>query len=339
MMAETQSTGSAVDAVQCPLNGSEGETADTERISTEKLMDVYFIRHTDDMDVDDATRKVLWDNRLVGFHFPFDKEDPSRDSERTTPEYYTDRKARRALFALNQLARDGGFVFSTHYPHNDQFMLGVVERCSKIAITRGMWGNKYGLAPRTACLKTLALDRVRLIQQSDIFYGLLKAKTGMFGTIHRVRHADIVRNLINHTEPEPIFDNLEPSQQEIMCSEALRLSPAPESKLPQMTQLLARTGGSMPKVDIRGIAADGKLIAAQVTHSSAKSTIDKKHQALEKWGESIDAYLLLFCDVEQEVMDNKILTVPIQQTFQRFTGTNQGMRWLRMSLGLKILDA
>ena len=78
-------------------------------------MDVYFIRHTDDMDVDDSTRKFLWDNHLMEFHFPFDKEDPSRDSERTTPEYYSGERERNALFALNRLAYNGGFVFSTHY--------------------------------------------------------------------------------------------------------------------------------------------------------------------------------------------------------------------------------
>jgi hypothetical protein len=79
-MAENTKHGSAIDPVQCPLNGFEGETAERERISSEKLMDVYFIRHTDDMDVDDSTRKFLWDNHLVGFHFPFDKEDQSRDN-------------------------------------------------------------------------------------------------------------------------------------------------------------------------------------------------------------------------------------------------------------------
>ena len=299
---------------------------------------VYFIRHTDDMDVDDSTRKFLWENHLVGFHFPTDNVDPTRDSERTTPEYYTGTKGHKAVLALNRLARDGGFVFSTHYPHNDQFMLGIVKRGSKIAITKGMWGNKYGMAGRVARLKTLALTRVRFIQQTDIFYGLLRAKTGMFGTIRRVKNANIVRNLVNHKEPELIFDNLEPSQHEIMCSEALRLSPPPESKLPQMTQLLARPGGSMPKVDILGVATDRKLIAAQVTHSAAQSTINRKHLALKEWALSIDAHLLLFCDIGQEVLDNKILKVPIQQIFQRFTGTAEGVSWLRMSLGLKALD-
>jgi hypothetical protein len=300
--------------------------------------EVYFIRHTDDMDVDDSTRKFLWDNHLVGFHFPIDNEDPTRDSERTTPEYYTGTKGKKAVSALNRLASYGGYVFSTHYPHS-QYMLGYIKQGSKITITTGVRGNRCGQAGRIARLKTLALDRVRFIQQSDIFYGLLKAKTGIFGTIHRAKNAEIVRNLVNHTEPELIFDNLEPSQQEIMCSEALRLSPPPESKLPQMTQLLVRTGGSMPKVDIRGIAADGKLIAAQVTHSAAQSTIDRKHQALRDWGSTIDAHLILFCDVGQEELDNKILKVPIQHIFRRFTTTAEGMRWLRMSFGLKVLDA
>ena len=243
-----------------------------------------------------------------------------------------------ALLALLLLFRNPYRHFGSDVFQNCILLLGVVERGSKIAITTGAWGNRSGLAPRIARLKTLVLTRIRIIHQTDIFYGLLRAKTGMFGTIRRVKNANIVRNLVNHKEPELIFDNLEPSQQEVMCSEALRLCPPPKSKLPQMTQLLARTGG-MPKVDIRGIAADGKLIAAQVTHSAAKSTIDRKHQALEKWGESLDAYLILFCDVEQEVIDNKILKVPIQHTFKRFTETTEGSRWLRISLGFTILDA
>jgi hypothetical protein len=167
---------------------------------------------------------------------------------------------------LNRLADGGGFVFSIRYPHNDRFMLGFVQRGSKIKITTGNWGNRNGLSGRVARLKTLALTKVRIIRQSDIFYGLLKAKTGMHGTIRRIKRGNIEHNLVNREEPEPIFDNLEPSQQEIMCSEALRLSPPQDSKLPKMTELLARTGGSMPKVDIRGVAADGRLIAAQVTY-------------------------------------------------------------------------
>jgi hypothetical protein len=155
----------------------------TEPRGSEQPLDIYFIRHTDDMDVDDSTRLFLWQNHLVGVHFPTDKEDPTRDSERTTPEYYTHKAARRALFALNRLANNGGFVFSTHHPFGHQFMLGFAQPGSKISITTGKRGRKHGLEHRVARLKTLALTHVRIIEQSDIFYGLLKAKTGRHGTI------------------------------------------------------------------------------------------------------------------------------------------------------------
>jgi hypothetical protein len=101
-----------------------------------------------------------------------------------------------------------------------------------------------------------------------------------------------------------------------------------------MTQLLARVGGSMPKVDIRGIAADGRPIAAQVTYSAAQSTIAFKQKALQEWGANTSAYLLLFCDIEQEVLEDKILKIPIKDVFDRFTATTEGQRWLRVSFGV-----
>ena len=86
-------------------SNSECDCRETEKFMSEQPLDVFFIRHTDDMDVDDRTREVLWKNHLVGIHFPFDKDDRTRDSERTSPEYYTDKRARKALFLFEPTSK------------------------------------------------------------------------------------------------------------------------------------------------------------------------------------------------------------------------------------------
>jgi hypothetical protein len=48
-------------------------------------MTTYFARHTRDLDIDDATRKVLWDGRLVAVHFPGDGDE---DASSLNPQDY-----------------------------------------------------------------------------------------------------------------------------------------------------------------------------------------------------------------------------------------------------------
>jgi hypothetical protein len=36
-------------------------------------MATYFVRHTLDLDIDDDTRRALWEARKIAIHFPWDK--------------------------------------------------------------------------------------------------------------------------------------------------------------------------------------------------------------------------------------------------------------------------
>ena len=114
-----------------------------------------------------------------------------------------------------------------------------------------------------------------------------------------------------------------------MCSEALRLEPRDRSLLPRLMHLIRRIGGTMPVVDIYGIATDGTLIAAQVTLAT-DGPLESKRLALKNCGLE-PANLILFCPTDKEEMKDGILMVPIQEIFSRFTATPLGQLWLRES--------
>jgi hypothetical protein len=64
---------------------------------------------------------------------------------------------------------------------------------------------------------------------------------------------------------EPQLSDLSPSQQEILCSEFLRMPEVESRGLPRLVHLLLPPGKTMRDIDIVGTAADGKRLLAQVT--------------------------------------------------------------------------
>lgn len=145
-------------------------------------MDTYFIRHTADMDIDDATRDYLWRERKIAIHFPWTaKGDVSKDSSSLNPDDY-ERSAKRAIRALRRLAETGGYVCAQHYPRAE-CMVGFVKPDSKIELVRGKWGDRTNDAGRTAVLKTLQLTKVRLVEPLD--YAVLLVARPRQGTIMR----------------------------------------------------------------------------------------------------------------------------------------------------------
>lgn len=74
-----------------------------------------------------------------------------------------------------------------------------------------------------------------------------------------------VVRLVDGLTDELALEDLSPDQQEIVCSEFLRIDSNHE--LPRLAHLVLPTGRTMRDIDILGIAGDGKPLVAQVTFS------------------------------------------------------------------------
>ena len=137
---------------------------------------------------------------------------------------------------------------------------------SKIELLNGKWGGRSGLQGRAAVLKTLRLSNVKLVDPVD--YAVLAVGRPRQGTIMQWHLAGkTVENLVPGRRSKPQLSDLAPSQQEILCSEFLRLPEAASLGLPRLAHLLLPTGRTMQDIDIDGIATDAKRLLAQVTFS------------------------------------------------------------------------
>src|SRR5882724_26282 len=126
-------------------------------------MKTYFIRH--DFSASDEELQQLRNEHLIAIHYPWVKggRNQRQDSHSLDPEDY-ERGAKRALLALSRLATEGGLVFA-EYRDTAVTMVGQVEPGSKLVLDeRFTWEDEN----RTARLKTLKLQQVRLIPLSSI---------------------------------------------------------------------------------------------------------------------------------------------------------------------------
>jgi hypothetical protein len=104
-------------------------------------MITYFIRHNTGMDIDDDTRRCLWEEHRIAIHFPWDRTGKKRkDSSSIAPDDY-EGSAKRCMRAMVDLARTGGYVCAEHYPY-EQCMLGFVRPRSRIELFEGKWVAK-----------------------------------------------------------------------------------------------------------------------------------------------------------------------------------------------------
>ena len=74
------------------------------------MMLTYYVRHTEDLNIDEHTRNRLWNEEKIAIHYPRDKPGnfPKRpDSRDLDPAHYSG-KAAGAIRALRELAREGG---------------------------------------------------------------------------------------------------------------------------------------------------------------------------------------------------------------------------------------
>lgn len=295
-------------------------------------MRTYFIRHTGQLDIDDATRRALWDAHKIGIHYPhcYDKARVLRDADNESlkPDDYRG-AARSAVKALVALARDGGYVCA-QYAGQEQSLVGEVKPGSTIELVRGAWGNRSGLAGRAAVLKCLQLDRARTINPSQSTAVLVGRPRQ--GTLMRWPSAkDAIQHLVEGTVAGSGLSDLTTSQQETMCSEYLRESLPADLGLPQLAHLLLPVGRTMKDVDIYGMATDGGLIFGQVTYLEYEQSTGKRER-LRQLQNGTTTHRILFCRTTASRVVDGIVVVPLDQVMEHFRTSSSGQQWLSLSL-------
>lgn len=289
-------------------------------------MNTYFIRHTATMDVDDQTRARLWEERRIAIHFSDDKDGQlgTSDSTSVDPNDYKG-SAHINLTKLAELASQGGYVCSQHHPYNE-WMLGFVNPASPIELFQGAWGDVNECGGRIAILKTVRLDKVIMVNPLD--YAVLQAGRPRQGAVNRWPSAkNAIENIVERKRSKPTLQSLSPPQQEILCSEFLRLPQAESQGLPRLAHLALPTGSTMRDIDIVGIASDGKTLLAQVTFALL-SNAGWKLDHLRPYNEPTRSHVILFCDCQQSKSVDGITIFPIQKAFEDFTATPSGKAWL-----------
>jgi hypothetical protein len=297
----------------------------------ELFMKTYFARHTLELDIDATTRRLLWDGRHIAVHFPqHGAETKVREVDNASldPADYAG-SGRRAMEALVELSTEGGYVCA-QYAGYDDCLVGVVLPKSRIELVSGQWGGHLYPPTRPAILKALRLDRAALLKPEESVRILIGRPRQ--GTLMRWPSAGtMIQDLVEgtwHTRL-PTLRDLLPPQQEIMCSEFLRLPEALTHGLPGLAHLLLPPGRTMKDVDVYGIALDGKRLFAQVTFGGSEA-VHEKFERLRKYAVE-DAHVLLFCDIATIRKTDGIFIVPMTLVFSAFCATRFGQTWLSRS--------
>jgi len=142
---------------------------------------------------------------------------------------------------------------------------------------------------------------------------------------------DVVENIIEGRRTKLKLSDLHYRQQETLCSEFLRSEDAASRGLPRLANLLLPVGGTMPDIDVKGIADDGKMLLAQVTFGSlSHPKTNRKIQKLRSYRDP-KRHLLFFCGCKSLKNQDGVTLFPIEWAFTSFTSTKLGKRWLEHS--------
>jgi hypothetical protein len=289
-------------------------------------MNTYFIRHSSALDISEATRKQLWDERLIAIHYPEDRNGEwieAADNESLDPADYR-RHAKQYMTALHRLATDGGYVCAQYFGYTD-LLIGTIPPNSKLMLLRGEWGSRQ----RIAALKTIQLKDAKTFHPRD--HAVIAASRPRQGTISRW-HAvgDAVAAIIEQRIQAPSWGLLSWPRQEVGCSEFLRLSEASRFGLPRLQSLLLPVGRTLKDVDIIGIATDGKHVFAQVTYSLLRHAIDNgKLDSLRQFVDPNKAHVVLFCNCDAPSVQDGIHIFPVEEVFRTLNSLEWGRAFLR----------
>lgn len=294
-------------------------------------METYYIRHTKKLDIDDATRERVWKERRIAIHFPNYRsgKKPGGKIPRGRPDNASlnvedyPRIGRGAMRALTELAANGGYVCAEYF-QQDKCLLGYVRPGSRIELIRGKWGS--GWPGRRAILKSLRLGKVK--QVSPFTLAVIQAGRPRQGTIMRWKKAgELIEDAVEGRRSRLSLDRLTPQQQEIMCSEFLRLPKARRLGLPRLRHLLLPLGRTMKDLDICGISGSGRMMFAQVTYRDLEEC-GQKLKALGEYRDGQRNALVLFCRCAVSKYANGVRIVPLQIVYDTFTASSRGKFWL-----------
>jgi hypothetical protein len=287
-------------------------------------MNTFFIRHTHQLSISDETRQKLWDDQLIAIHFPVNCDgswENNGDNRSLNPADYIG-SGKKSMNRLCELARFGGYVCA-EYHGKSEILIGKIDPESEISLLEGKWNQ--GL-DRVAVLKTLRLTNTKKISPNS--YAVIAASRPRMGTISRwpsVRNA--ISLLVDGHKPPPSWEMLSTSQQELGCSEFLRLEEISQFGLPRLQALILPFGGTLKDVDIIGIATDTKKIFAQVTFfdfNSARTKLDK----LRKFVDPSSAHIILFCKCDTHFKQDDIHIFPVNEVFNALKRHDWGERFL-----------
>lgn len=294
------------------------------------MTDTYFIRHSSALDIDTETLDTLWREDWIAIHYPHDElcTFEEGDSQSVNPNHYTG-SGRSALKRLQELAKNGGYVFAT-YRGKTGGKVGVVKPGSYIKLVRGTWGNKNNLQGREAVLKALKLSNVRnLAAEEAISLTAVQPRQGTF-----CRWWKVGQRIVSFVNGDAAagLESLTPDLQEVMCMEYLRTENARKRGLPILRYTLMPVGRTMKDIDILGVSEGGKILSAQVTYTRLNPS-GAKLRKLDPY-RSLGSETIYFCQSECMQEINGHLIFPLQQVFDDFCiDDDAGREWFRLTTG------
>jgi hypothetical protein len=288
-------------------------------------MNTYFVRHTKRLSIDSDTFDHLWRERKIAIHFPRNKSGDigEKDNVSIDPEEYEGYDA-AAISTLVELAEHGGYVCA-QYKMKDECLVGLVEPGTKIELLKGWWSDKKS---RKAIFKSLKLKNAKVMKEHKLAHVLVgRPRQGTIKRWHLV--GERIKYLVEGKILPPTLESLLPSQQEILCSEYLRLPQAVQ----QISHLLLPAGRTMKDIDICGVDPSGQLVYAQVTFLKPNSArLRRKLDRLKEYSDDDNNKLIMFCDCDEQDFDEEVIIFPIREAFRIFTSTESGKVWLEKAL-------
>ena len=292
-------------------------------------MKTFFIRHSSRLDIDEKTLSQLWKKNYIGIHYPKDKNIKFNkyDSKSTDPNDYLG-KSKSALKILNNLASEGGYVFSVYkgYPGAK---IGYIPPKSKIKLLRGKWGNLNNYEGREAILKVVKLSKTKILNRTEtISFNSIQPQQGTICVWSKVGVR--IERLVEDKILKKTFSYLTTDQQEVMCMEFMRLKESLKVGLPRIATTLTPVGRTMKDVDIFAISSEQKFIICKVTNYKFLNATNKLN-LLIPLTKTKNTITILFCDIENEKFINGVLIFPIKKVFKLFCKeTTIGKAWLKM---------
>ena len=281
-------------------------------------MKTYFARHSGNLDIEDQTIASLRKDHLVAIHYPWDRQSQDGDSDSISlnPDDYKS-KAKGALRALVEASTDGGYVFAT-YRGQPKALLGRIDPGTPIELLHTRWNSDHN---RPAVLKTLRLvDCQELSVAHEARLSAFAPQQSTFTRWHGV--GDQVERALLGTTPKPSLSTLTTTQQEIMCSEYLRIH---DKDMPTLQTLLMPIGRTMKDFDIVGVATDGRPLLAQVTFGD-----DANKLAIFLSKDDGSSHMVYFCGEQEPRTVRNTWVIPLSDVYNAFASSPEGKAWLKV---------